>query len=147
MSPEITEIISAMEFAAQHGLRRYVNDDGSSRLVLCRGGLPAPALAASTHAADAEQKGAASLTAHQANLDIRSVASHVPGICHLSPDPASPPFVTEGSRIEEGQTVCVIEAMKVMTAIAAPCSGVVARIHIASGSSVAVGDLVMDIRT
>jgi acetyl-CoA carboxylase biotin carboxyl carrier protein len=45
-----------------------------------------------------------------------------------------------------GQTICIIEAMKVMTAVPAPRAGTVTKIHVASGSAVLTGDRLMDLR-
>ena len=45
------------------------------------------------------------------------------GTAYLTPDPSSPPFVKVGDKVEQGDTVMIIEAMKVMNKIVAPKSG------------------------
>ena len=47
------------------------------------------------------------------------------GTFYVAPGPDAPPYVTEGSRVEKGQVVCIVEAMKLMNEIEADVSGVV----------------------
>jgi acetyl-CoA carboxylase biotin carboxyl carrier protein len=58
------------------------------------------------------------------------------GVVYTAPDPDKPPFVKVGDRVQKGQTVVLIEAMKVFNPIEAPLSGTVSRIFINSGSPV-----------
>ena len=50
------------------------------------------------------------------------------GTVYLSGEPGSPPFVSVGAQVGEGDTLVIIEAMKVMNPIVAPRSGVVKQI-------------------
>jgi acetyl-CoA carboxylase biotin carboxyl carrier protein len=61
------------------------------------------------------------------------------GIVHLAPNPGAEPFVSVGSRVEAGHTLCVIEAMKVFSPIEAEKSGTVAAILVANGGEVSAG--------
>ena len=56
------------------------------------------------------------------------VKSPMVGTVFLSGEPGAPPFVSVGARVHEGETLLIIEAMKVMNPIAAPRSGVVRQI-------------------
>jgi len=56
------------------------------------------------------------------------IASPMVGTFYRSPSPDSEPFVREGTRVSAGDTVCIIEAMKLFNEIEAECSGVVKRI-------------------
>ncbi len=56
------------------------------------------------------------------------IASPMVGTFYRSPSPESPPFVEVGSSVESGQTVCIIEAMKIMNEIEAERKGRVLRI-------------------
>jgi acetyl-CoA carboxylase biotin carboxyl carrier protein len=58
------------------------------------------------------------------------------GVVYTAPDPDKPPFVKVGDRVQKGQTVVLIEAMKVFNPIEAPVSGTVSRIFINTGSPV-----------
>lgn len=68
------------------------------------------------------------------------------GVLHRTPSPDAPPFVTVGASIEAGQTLCLIEAMKVFTAITAPHAGVVEAILAESGEEVEAGQLLFRLR-
>ncbi|MFT3690902.1 acetyl-CoA carboxylase biotin carboxyl carrier protein [Paenirhodobacter sp.] len=60
------------------------------------------------------------------------------GIVHAAPNPGAAPFVSVGDRVEPGQPVCVIEAMKVFSVIAADRAGTIARILFEDGAEVDV---------
>jgi acetyl-CoA carboxylase biotin carboxyl carrier protein len=55
--------------------------------------------------------------------DGTTVPSPMVGTFYLSPSPDSPPFVKEGAKVEVGQTLCIIEAMKLMNEIKAEAAG------------------------
>jgi acetyl-CoA carboxylase biotin carboxyl carrier protein len=67
------------------------------------------------------------------------VAAPLYGVVHLSPSAGAPPFVEVGQAIRAGQSLCVIEAMKVFNTIEAECDGTVAEILVASGTEVTAG--------
>ena len=67
------------------------------------------------------------------------------GLCHLTPEPGQPPFVALGDLVAIGQTLCLIEAMKVMTAIPAPKAGTVSAIPVTAGASVPLGAPLIEI--
>ncbi len=69
-----------------------------------------------------------------------ALTSPMVGTVYLAPEPKSPPFVNVGDKVREGQTVLIIEAMKVMNAIKAPRSGTVTRILVANGAPVEYGE-------
>ena len=68
-----------------------------------------------------------------------AVPSPMVGIAYLSPDPASPPFITPGQAVTAGQTVMLIEAMKTFNQIKAPHAGTVTRILVTNGQPVEYG--------
>lgn len=61
------------------------------------------------------------------------------GVVHLQPAPDAEPFVVEGQPVRAGQTLCVIEAMKVFNEVQAERDGVVDAVLVASGSEVEAG--------
>jgi acetyl-CoA carboxylase biotin carboxyl carrier protein len=65
-----------------------------------------------------------------------TVKSPMVGTAYLTPDPEAPPFVTVGGNIKEGDTILIIEAMKVMNPIVAPRAGKVTQILVGSGQPV-----------
>ena len=65
------------------------------------------------------------------------------GTAYLTPDPDSPPFVTVGCDVNEGETVLIIEAMKVMNPIPAHRSGKVKEILVQGSDPVEFGQPIM----
>ena len=68
-----------------------------------------------------------------------TLTSPMVGTAYLSPEPGKPVFAAVGSRVSEGQTILIIEAMKTMNQIPAHKSGVVARILVDDASPVEYG--------
>ena len=71
------------------------------------------------------------------------IVSPMVGIVYLSPDPAKPPFVTEGDHVKQGDTIALIEAMKTFNNVSAPRSGVIKKILITSGKPAEYGEKLM----
>ena len=69
-----------------------------------------------------------------------AVTSPMVGVVFTGPDSDSPPFVKPGDEITEGQTLLLIEAMKVFYPITAPNSGRVTEILVANGAPVEFGE-------
>lgn len=61
------------------------------------------------------------------------------GICFFAPAPDAPPFVRPGQAVKAGETLCLMEAMKVLNAVTAPRDGVVAEILVQDGAEVEQG--------
>ena len=72
-----------------------------------------------------------------------AVNSPMVGVAYLSPEPTSAPFVTIGSKVTQGQTLMLIEAMKTYNQIKAPRAGTVTRILVESGTPVEFGEPLM----
>jgi acetyl-CoA carboxylase biotin carboxyl carrier protein len=65
-----------------------------------------------------------------------SVKSPMVGTAYLSPEPGSKPFVSEGASVKAGDTLLIVEAMKVMNPITAPAGGVVKKLLVSDGQPV-----------
>ena len=111
---------------------------------------PAPIIAAAPSAAAAPAASAASAAATAAETETApaddlpagtQVKSPLVGTFYSSPSPDEPPFVLVGQEVREGDTLCIIEAMKVMNEIKAPCSGKVVRIMAQPGDMVEYNQL------
>jgi acetyl-CoA carboxylase biotin carboxyl carrier protein len=72
-----------------------------------------------------------------------AVLSPMVGTAYLSTEPGAKPFVASGDRVAQGQTLLIIEAMKVMNPISAPHAGVVRHIMVADGRPVEYGEVLM----
>jgi acetyl-CoA carboxylase biotin carboxyl carrier protein len=71
------------------------------------------------------------------------VASPMVGVAYLSPEPGQPSFVALGSRVTQGQTLLLVEAMKTFNQIKAPRAGTVTRILVETGTPVEYGEPLM----
>ena len=71
------------------------------------------------------------------------VKSPMVGVAYTSSDPDTPPFIKAGDNVSEGQTLLLIEAMKVFNPILALKSGRVVQVLITSGSPVEFGEPLM----
>lgn len=68
------------------------------------------------------------------------------GTFYSSPGPEAPPFIEPGARVRAGQTLCIIEAMKVMNEIEAEVAGTVVEILVRNGQPVEYGEPLFRIR-
>jgi len=71
------------------------------------------------------------------------IESPMTGMFYRGPSPSEPPYVEEGDLVYEGQTIGLIEAMKVFNEIPAPMTGVVRRIVAQNASLVQQGEVLM----
>lgn len=69
-----------------------------------------------------------------------TITSPMVGTAYLAPKPGDPPFVKEGDRVTEGQTLMIIEAMKTMNPIPATRAGVVLKVLVPDGQPVEYGE-------
>lgn len=86
---------------------------------------PAPALEAPKPAAPAP-----------VNDKIKQVLSPIVGTFYRAPSPDADPFAQVGNRVTVGQTLCIIEAMKLMNEIESDISGTIVKIHVENGQPV-----------
>jgi oxaloacetate decarboxylase (Na+ extruding) subunit alpha len=73
------------------------------------------------------------------------VESPMVGTFYRSPDPASPPFVQEGDVIGAGQTLCILEAMKLMNEVKSDLEAVVRKIHVENAQPVEFGQVLFEL--
>lgn len=69
----------------------------------------------------------------------KSIKSPIVGTFYSAPSPTKPPFVKVGDKVNEGDTVCIVESMKVMNEIQADVSGTVKSIAVKDGEAVEFG--------
>lgn len=94
---------------------------------------PAPVAAPAAPAAAAAPPAAA---APAADNFADAVKSPMVGTVYLSPEPGAPNFAAAGSAVKAGDTVLIIEAMKVMNPIVAPASGTLKAVHVENSQPV-----------
>jgi acetyl-CoA carboxylase biotin carboxyl carrier protein len=79
---------------------------------------------------------AATTAAAEAPAHANAIRSPMVGTCYLTPEPDAPAFVSVGDTVKAGQTLLIVEAMKVMNPITAPAAGTVKAILVENGQPV-----------
>ena len=98
-------------------------------------------------ASPAAAPGTGGAVAEDAHPGAHRITSPMVGTFYGSPDPESDPFVQVGDRVEEGQTLCIVEAMKLMNEITADVAGEVVAVLQENGQPVEYGQELFAIRT
>jgi acetyl-CoA carboxylase biotin carboxyl carrier protein len=75
------------------------------------------------------------------------VTAPMVGTFYRAPSPEAPPFVEVGSRVSVGQTLCIIEAMKLMNELPSEINGVVSKIFVENGEPIEYGQELFIIAT
>lgn len=152
---ELQEIRKIVELMNEHGLTLFDMTKKDFHLKLKKGadmedlrgllaGLSAgPAVAAAPVAAAAPAAGA---VAAAPALEGAEITSPMVGTFYTRSSPEAPPLVNVGDRVSVGQTLCIIEAMKVMNEIKAERSGVICAVVAEDGSPVQFGDVLFRIK-
>ncbi len=132
------------ELLNETGLTEIEVEDDDRKIRVSRGAVaaaapvyaaaPAPAAAAPAPAAAAP---APAEPAAPAGPDLKNaVKSPMVGTCYPTPEPGAAPFVTVGQAVKEGDTLVIVEAMKVMNPITAPRAGTITAILIETAQPV-----------
>ena len=131
------------EMLAETGLTQIEVEDGDRKIKVSRQGTPAAAAAAPVYAAAPAHAPAAAPAAAAAAPtpapaeDPGAVKSPMVGTVYLSPEPCAAPFVSVGQAVKAGDTLLIIEAMKVMNPITAPNAGTLKAILVDNAQPVA----------
>lgn len=143
-SDAIKELASLLD---ETGLNEIEVADGDKAIRVSKGGTTVVAGGTTTPAAmpsDPTIPQAASLdmdtTAH---THPGAVTSPMVGTAYLAPEPDAPAFVAKGATVNAGDTLVIIEAMKVMNPIKADKSGTVTQVLISDGQPVEFGDVLV----
>ena len=110
------------------------------------GQFTAPVAPPTAPAASAGQEPAPVLASADEALDLAVLKSPIVGTFYAGPSPDAGPFVRVGDQVEAGQTVCIIEAMKLMNEIEADIGGEVARVMVENGQPVEYGEPLFALR-
>ena len=99
-----------------------------------------PQLAAAVPPADEPEPAPA-----QEGDGVVRVEAPMVGVFYRAPQPGAPPFVEEGETVAAGQTLCILEAMKLMNEIKADSPGIVRTIHVGNAEPVEFGQLLLEL--
>lgn len=154
-SPEIGQIEQLLRFMSEHNLEEFEYSRGDLRIRLKKPGtsvvvaaprpsaeiiVPAPVAAAAAERAPAEEADA------RGREDLHLIKSPIVGTFYGAPSPGAEPFVKVGMYVETGQTLCIVEAMKLMNEIESDMSGEVLRIFAENGQPVEYGQPLFGVR-
>ncbi len=130
--------LELMDAVCAHKLAEFELETDDFRISL-KTQAPAPivqTVASAPTAVPAAPVMAAAATAQEDTIKGTRVEAPLVGIFYSAPSPEEPPFVEVGQKICKGDTLFIIEAMKTMNEIAAPCDGTVSRIFAQNGDVV-----------
>jgi acetyl-CoA carboxylase biotin carboxyl carrier protein len=88
----------------------------------------------------------APLASSQPVEELHIVKSPIVGTFYGSPSPGAPAFVNPGDRVEKGQVICIVEAMKLMNEIEADAAGEVVKCLVSNGQPIEFGQPLFSIR-
>ncbi|HEY5145246.1 MAG TPA: acetyl-CoA carboxylase biotin carboxyl carrier protein [Polyangiaceae bacterium] len=144
MSLDLDQLSALFDLLATKDIAEFEHEENGVRLRVARGPkVVQPAVVAATPPAVAAPDPAAGAPLSSDYLDV---TSPFVGSFYCSPTPDAPPFVQAGSVVRPGQTLCIIEAMKLMNEIEAECSGTVTEVFAQNGKSVEYGQKLFRIK-
>ena len=94
----------------------------------------------------AEREKEAAAAAAEGQDGLVELNSPIVGTFYRSPSPDAAPYVEVGSRVKKGQTLCIVEAMKVMNEIESEIDAEVVEVLVASGQPVEFGEVLFRLR-
>jgi len=139
-SPAPFTVEQVVELAVRHNLAELEVEAAGTRIRIVREHAPgalAPRGDRESAAAAALQPSAPDLAESTAHL--LPVEAPMVGTFYRAPKPDSPPFVTEGDVVKEGQVLCIVEAMKLMNEIEAKVAGRIVKVVAENGQPVEFG--------
>jgi acetyl-CoA carboxylase biotin carboxyl carrier protein len=148
MSLDLDKLSALFDLLAAKEVAEFEHEENGVRIRVARGIGGAHAVAAPMAAVAPVATAAARPPAVEAapSGDYLDVTSPFVGSFYCSPSPDAPPFVEVGSVVRPGQTLCIIEAMKLMNEIEAECAGTVTDVFAQNGKSVEYGQKLFRIK-
>lgn len=143
MNVDTSLVRELAEMLGDTGLNEIEVEDGDRKIRVSRGGgvamaaAPAPIAAPAPAAAHAPAAAAPASDAAPAAVDTAgAIKSPMVGTVYLAAEPGAPDFVSVGDSVKEGQTLLIVEAMKVMNPITADKAGTVKSILVENAQPV-----------
>jgi acetyl-CoA carboxylase biotin carboxyl carrier protein len=149
MSLDLDQLSALFDLLASKDVAEFEHEENGVRIRVARGVAVARAVAppAAVAAAPAPTAATQAIPVDSApSGDYLDVTSPFVGSFYCSPTPDAPPFVEVGSVVRSGQTLCIIEAMKLMNEIEAECAGTVTDVFAQNGKSVEYGQRLFRIK-
>ncbi len=137
---DLAKLKDLVDFMNRHQLDELSVEEAGFKASLRRGGTRARDAAGTAPPAGASAAAAAPATAPAAATDDpHLIPSPMVGTFYRASSPDADPYMEVGDRFEEGQVLCIVEAMKVMNEIKAERSGTIAEILVQNGQAVEYG--------
>ena len=151
MKDLIEQAKELMQWADEYGIDEISLSNGEDRIHIARNSelvsVSAPQVTESDSSASEknQKKSKSSKVLNKSENDKQTIISPMVGTFYRSPGPEAKPFVSIGDRVKSGDTVCIVEAMKVMNQIKAPMDGVVKKILASNAELVYKGQVLFEI--
>ena len=153
----VDELRQILDLARDHELSELEIEGEGFKIRIRKGGQAvvqqAPASAvllpppqAAPQAAPAAGPAAAPAADIDVDMELAIVKSPIVGTFYRAPDPNAPPFVQPGDHVKKGQTLCIIEAMKMMNNIDSEYEGTVVKAFVENGQPVQFGERLFAIK-
>jgi acetyl-CoA carboxylase biotin carboxyl carrier protein len=142
---DIRKVKKLIELLDESGIAEIEITEGDDSVRISRYSTAAPAAPVATHMAAAPAPALApeavppAAAPAEAEEDGFEVAAPMVGTYYAASSPGAAPYVQVGDRISEGDTLCIIEAMKMMNQIESEVSGVIKSIRLQNGEPVEFG--------
>ncbi len=163
MTVDIAKLRPLIELLHEGGVLEFEHESDGEKIRIIRG-YPQPAQAAPVYAASytpapvhpgaapggqpapAAAGGGGAPAAAESSDDTEDVTSPFVGTFYRAPSPDVPSFVEVGTVVRPGQTMCIVEAMKLMNEIESEVSGIVTEVYAANGKPVEFGQKLFRIK-
>ena len=144
---DIKDIEQILKVLKQSDIVDFELEQGGTRIRLSRGApVPTAVMGQSLSAiavAGGYSESNALVAATEPDSSQVKLISPMVGTFYRKPSPDAEPFAREGDRVTKGQTLCIIEAMKLMNEIEAPISGVLSKILVGDAQVAEFGEVLM----
>lgn len=141
---DLRKLKKLIDLVEQSGIAELEITEGEERVRIARIGQQAVQIVGNSpqvaQPPAAGQPAAAEPAAESAEPEGHVVKSPMVGTFYRSPSPGAPAFVEVGSQVKEGETLCIIEAMKLLNEIESDKTGVVKEIIAENGQPVEFGE-------
>jgi len=139
----IREVVRIVQ---ESGVGEITIDEGGMRVSVRRTPDPIEPVLASAAGEGPVVEAEEALPAEQPSGDgLIRVEAPMVGTFYRAPQPGAPPFVEEGDAVGPGQTLCILEAMKLMNEVKADAEAVVRAIHVGNAEPVEFGQLLFEL--
>jgi acetyl-CoA carboxylase biotin carboxyl carrier protein len=156
-SPEVQQIEQLLRFMSEHNLEEFEYSRGDLRIRLKKPsagvamyprsmGVPEIIVPGATERQPSSSPSTSAAPEPRATEDLHLLKSPIVGTFYEAPSPGAEAFVKIGAHVESGQTLCIVEAMKLMNEIESDESGELVRIFVENGQPVEYGQPLFGIR-